>query len=439
MSSKRMSWIGRWGLMAALVTAAYAGGVLSAQVGHAGTENSSPYAPLSQMAEVLVRMENYYVDPVQRQKAIDGAIKGMVAELDPHSAFMTAKEFVLFNQDTEGTFGGIGVEVDFKDDFIVVIAPIPSSPAARAGIRSGDLIVAVDGKLLRGMAIDKIVRLMRGAAKTKVRVTVKRKGVREPLHFDMVREHIHVRSVESKRMAEGIAYLRLKQFQQGTHQELLEEIGKVRRAGDIRGVILDMRNNPGGLIDEAQAVADELLSGGPIYSTRHRGRIVDDVRAHHGGALSRMPVVLMVNQYSASSTELVAGAVQDQKRAPIIGARTFGKGSVQTIYQLPGGAGLRLTTMRYYTPSGRAIQAAGILPDVLVNYKSDEDLVWREDDLEGHLAPEQAEPTRANAKVLTGDKAPEYAPIDKVPSDPRGKVDFALEVAFNELRTQLSR
>jgi carboxyl-terminal processing protease len=436
--SKPSSKVRRWGQTAALVLAAYAGGALTSQVGHAGSENSSPYAPLSQMARVLVFMENQYVDPVDRQKILDGAIKGMVAELDPHSAYMTPKEFALFNQDTEGTFGGIGVEVDFKDDFVVVIAPIPGSPAARAGIRSGDLIVAVDKKLLRGVSIDKIVRLMRGPAKTKVRVTVKRKGTDGPLHFDLQREHIHVRSVEGKRMAEGISYLRLKQFQQGTHQELLEEVGKLRSGGKVSGVILDMRNNPGGLIDEAEAVADELLNGGSIYSTRHRGRILDDVHAHHGGALSRMPVVVLVNQYSASSAELVAGAIQDHKRAAIIGARTFGKGSVQTIFQLPGGAGMRLTTMRYYTPSGRAIQAAGILPDLLVKYKGDDDPVWREGDLEGHLAAEQAELKRDSARVVTGDKQPEYVPIDKVPTDPRGKTDFALDVAFKELKAKLA-
>jgi carboxyl-terminal processing protease len=395
------------------------------------------------MARVLVFVENQYVDAVEREKLLDGSIKGMVAELDPHSAYMTPRDFALFNQDTEGSFGGIGVEVDFKDDFVVVIAPIPESPSMRAGVKSGDLIVAVDGKLLRGMSIDKIVRLMRGPANTKVRITVKRKGVDEPMHFDLVREHIHVRSVEGKRMKGRVGYLRLKQFQQGTHQELLEEIAKLRSTTTepLVGILLDMRSNPGGLIDEAEAVADEFLSGGAIYSTRHRGRILDEVRAHGGGALSKHTTVVLVNEYSASSAELVAGALQDHQRAGIVGAQTFGKGSVQTIFQLPGGAGLRLTTMRYYTPNGSAIQAAGIHPDVVVQHESDRGdmpMVLRENSLEGHLAAEGGRP-RTNTKVIKGGKRPDYQPIDQIPGDPRAGTDLALRAAYETLLQRMTK
>jgi len=282
--------------------------------------------------------------------------------------------------------------------------------------------VAVDNRLLLGLAVDAIVRLMRGPPKSRVKVTVLRKGQEEPLHFDMVREHIHVRSVEGKRLEGGVAYLRLKQFQQGCHEELLEEVGRLRQAQSepLSGVILDMRSNPGGLIDEAEGVADELLSSGAIYSTRHRGKILDEVHAHRGGALSDLPAVVLVNEYSASSAELVAGALQDNQRATVIGARTFGKGSVQTIFQLPGGAGLRLTTMRYYTPSGRAIQAAGIEPEVLIRYQEDENggPMVRENDLLGHLAPEQGDGPAHARRVVVGDKRPDYTPIGEVPSDP---------------------
>jgi carboxyl-terminal processing protease len=199
-------------------------------------------------------------------------------------------------------------------------------------------------------------------------------------------------------------------------------------------VILDMRSNPGGLIDEAEGIADEFLSSGSIYSTRHRGRILDEVRAHSGGAAAKLPLVVLVNEYSASSSELVAGALQDNQRAQIIGANTFGKGSVQTIFQLPGGAGLRLTTMRYYTPSGRAIQAAGIQPDVLVAFKEDDKgPTVREGDLEGHLQAETQPGQGRHAKVFVGDKRPKYIPIDEVPVDPRGSDDFALGVAFEQL------
>lgn len=424
----------RFTTTAAMIAAAFAGGVLTSELGHATSESESPFAPLSQMARVLVFVENNYVDPVSRREVLDGAIKGIVSELDPHSAYMTPAEFAQFNEDTEGTFGGIGVEVDFKDEKIVVIAPIPETPAQRAGVKSGDEIVAVDGKVLRGLPIQQIVELMRGPAASKVRVSVRRKGAEELLHFEMVREHIHVRSAEGRLFDQGIAYFRLKQFQAGSHRELLEEIGKVRKLGEVKGVILDMRSNPGGLIDEAEGIADEFLSSGSIYSTRHRGKILDEVHAHLGGALTKPRLVVLVNEYSASSSELVAGALQDHGRATIIGAPTFGKGSVQTIYQLPGGAGLRLTTMRYYTPSGRAIQAAGIQPDVLIEWKEDAEGLspLREGDLDGALAPEDIARRRAS-KIVIGEARPDYTPTEKLPPDPRTGKDFGLKVAYEEL------
>jgi carboxyl-terminal processing protease len=423
--------------LAAWTVAAFVGGAMSARTTHATSEKSSPYAPLSRLARVLVFVENQYVDPVDRQRILDGAVRGMVAELDPHSTYMDEREFSLFNEDTEGTFGGIGVEVDFKDDYAVVLAPIPSSPAMRAGVRAGDKIIAVDNKLLRGLSIDKIVRLMRGPAESRVRISIKRQGVEDLLHFDLVREHIHVRSVESKRLRGEVGYVRLRQFQQGTHQDLLQEIAKLRRGErPLVGVLLDMRNNPGGLIDEAEAVADEFLAEGVIYTTRHRGSVLDEVRARRGGALTALPVVLLVNEYSASSAELVAGALQDNRRATIVGQRTFGKGSVQTIFELPGGAGLRLTTMRYYTPSGQAIQAAGITPDVAVQYRDEagaDGPIVREGDLEGHLAAEQT-PARKSARVVVGGKAPVYTPLERVPDDPAASdADFALKTAHETL------
>jgi carboxyl-terminal processing protease len=433
-----------WVRTALFTTVAFAGGAVTAHVGHATDAQQSPYDPLSQMARVLVFVENHYVDPVERQRILDGMIKGMVAELDPHSAYMTPQEFALFNEDTEGTFGGIGVEVDFKDEYVVVIAPIPETPAARAGVKSGDKIVAVDNKPLRGLPIEKIVRLMRGPAGSTVRITIKRDKVADPLNLEMLREHIHVRSVEGKRMARGVGYLRLKQFQQGCHEELLEEIAAVRKASDepLAGVIVDMRSNPGGLVDEAESVSDEFLASGIIYTTRHRGEVVDEVRANFGGALSDMPVVILVNEYSASSAELVAGALQDHGRATIVGAPTFGKGSVQTIFQLPGAAGLRLTTMRYYTPNGRAIQAQGVRPDVQVKYEDDEDEagpLFREGDLEGHLPPEDVQPAAPPQQALTGKKRPDYIPIGDLPADPHGGPDFALEVAFDTLIAKIAQ
>ncbi len=414
---------------------AFGGGAVSAHVGHATTKAASPYSPLSQLAEVLVFVENKYVDPVKRQQLLRGAIKGMVSELDPHSSYLTPEEFRAFNEDTQGTFGGIGVEVDFKHDFVVVITPLEGTPAARAGIKAGDKIIGVDGKALRGLSIDKIVRLMRGPARTTVKVSIRREGTPDTIHLDIVREHIRVRSVEGKRLVDNIAYLRIKQFQQGTHDELLDVLGSLRddSAKPLRGVVLDMRGNPGGLVDEAQAVADEFLSEGGIYSTRHRGKIDEDVRAHRGGALSALPIVTLVNEYSASAAELVAGALQDNDRSLIIGARTFGKGSVQTIYTLSGDSGLRLTTMRYYTPRGHAIQARGIYPDIAIRYTEDSaPAAVSEGKLEGHLPAERGPPGPKPTRVVAGGARPKYAPLRKVPSDPRQSTDVALGEAFRE-------
>ncbi|MEM9691433.1 MAG: S41 family peptidase, partial [Myxococcota bacterium] len=423
-------WRGRLKTLT-LVAAAFAGGAASSSFVHARSENSSPYAPLGQMARVLVYLENSYVEAVERDEILTGAVRGMVAQLDPHSAYMTPEEFEQFNEDTEGSFGGIGVEVDFRDEQVIVIAPIPETPAFRAGIKSGDIIAAVDGKPLRGLSPDKIIPLMRGPEGSTIALTIRRPPEREPRVIKLKREFIHIRSVDGKRLRGDVAYFRLKQFQQNSHRELLESVAAVRESSPapLQGVILDMRSNPGGLIHEAEGIANEMLDGGGIYSTRHRGKVVEKVDAHRGGALSRLPLVVLVDEYSASSSELVAGALQDAGRATIIGATTFGKGSVQTIFQLPGGAGLRLTTMRYYTPKGFAIQGAGVTPEIRIKYKEDDErgggIAIREKDLEGSLEAENRRRQRTK-KTVVGEKRPTYTPIDKVPVDPAQGADFGL-------------
>ncbi len=264
-----------------LVLAAFAGGAAASHLAHANTEATSPYAPLDQLARVLVVVENQYVDPVQRSKISEGAIKGMVAELDPHSAYLTPKEFAVFRGETEGKFGGVGVEVDFRNDHVTVIAPIEGSPAARAGVRPGDQIVAIDGKPVRGERIEKLINMMRGPAGTKVKLTIRRKDAADLLTFDLVREVIHVDSVTGKRLDKGIAYVRVKQFQEGTRDELLTIAGKLRGASKekIAGVLLDLRNNPGGLVDEAEGAEGD-------HEEAHRGvrdeqgHRVDGLRAH---------------------------------------------------------------------------------------------------------------------------------------------------------------
>ncbi|MFO0759021.1 MAG: S41 family peptidase [Byssovorax sp.] len=424
-----------------LVAAAFAGGAMSAHLASATPGSASPYAPLDQLARVLVLVENQYVEPAQRTKVAEGAIKGMVAELDPHSAYMTPAEFALFQGETEGKFGGVGVEVDFRGDYVTVIAPIEGSPAARAGILPGDQIVAIDGRPMRGERIDKLVTLMRGPAGSTVKLTIRRPSVADPLVFSLVREEIHVTSVAGKRLSNDVGYLRIKQFQEGTHDELLRVAAKLRAESKtpLAGVIVDLRNDPGGLVDEAEAVADEFLSSGVIYTTRHRGQVVDEVKAHDGGAFASLPVVALVNEYSASSAELLAGALQDSRRATIVGAPTFGKGSVQTIFDLPGGAGLRLTTMRYYTPNGRSIQAEGIKPDILIQgaQAAAPLAVVRERDLEGHLPAEQGGGAGGKQTVLVDPGPPkEPAPGDSVkdvPTDPVKGSDFPLSVGYQIL------
>jgi carboxyl-terminal processing protease len=440
--------------LALLTAAAFSGGALAGHLASATTASQSPYEVLDQLARVLVLIENEYVEPVERRRLIEGSIKGMVAELDPHSAYLPPQDYEIFQADTEGRFGGIGVEVDFRDEAVVVIAPIEGSPAERAGVRSGDRIVAIDNAPVRGKSSDQLVRQMRGQPGSKVVLTIRRPGQEQILYFTLTREIIAVSSVASKLLADDVAYIRVKQFQTGTHDELLRAIGKLKKqAGKpFTGVLLDLRNNPGGLVNESSAVADEFLSGGVIFTTRHREKVIDEIRASGGGALRRGALVVLVNEYSASAAELVAGALQDQRRAIVVGAQTFGKGSVQSIVDLPSGAGLRLTTMRYYTPNGRAIQAQGIQPDVRVEaaYAADKTFgVLRESDLENHLpaeGPPGSGPDRDAAAQAADDAgadtgvSPTHLGVAReVPEDPSGGPDFALSIGYQIVRGVLIR
>jgi carboxyl-terminal processing protease len=420
---------GRWSVALALASALGAPATAAAK-----PEPTSPYLPFDQMARVLLMVEQSYVEPADRERLVDGAMRGMVSELDPHSSYMSPSEFAEFQSDTEGQFAGIGVEVDVRDDRVTVVAPIEGSPAARAGVLPGDQILAVNGRPVRGTKIDRIVDMMRGPAGTKVRVLIGRPKVEEPFALEITRAVVKVASVEGKRLDKGVAYVRLKQFQETTHEELLRVVGQLRKVGPIDRLLLDMRFNPGGLVDQAELVADELLSSGVIYSTRHRGKVLDMVQATPGGALSSAKVVVLVNEYSASAAELVAGALQDHKRATIVGTLTFGKGSVQTIFELPGGAGLRLTTMRYYTPNARAIQAQGIDPDVLIRPPKVTETI-REQDLAGHLEAEVTPTvTRPGQEVVESpaESTPTVRLAD-IPSDPSKGKDFALSKAFEVL------
>ncbi len=444
---------------------AFAGGaaatIASSRTARATSQDESPYGAMAQLGRVLVTVENEYVEPVERAKIVNGAIEGMVAGLDPHSSYMTPQDFALFQSDTEGEFGGVGLEVDARSDVITVIAPIEGSPAERAGIRSGDKLLAVDGETALGVGLEKMVRKMRGKPGTHVKLTLRRDdkhaspdAKNEPVTIDLVREVIKVPSVSSRLLKGDVAYVRIAQFQDKTHEELLKAVARLRAEaaktnGNLSGVLLDMRSNPGGLVDEAANVADEFLTQGTIYTARHRGQVVDEVKARGGGAFANAKVVVLVNGYTASAAELVTGALQDAKRATVVGEQTFGKGSVQTIFELPGGAGMRLTTERYYTPSGHAVQAEGIHPDVTVNEAEESSFpVIRERDLEGHLAPESrggATVSGTTVVVDAGAKAASSASSDEephategsvanIPSDPDASKDAVLKIGYALLR-----
>lgn len=424
---------------------AFAGGACATTLtgAHGSAQGDTPFAAIDQLGRVLVEVENDYVDPVDRAKLVNGAIKGMVEGLDPHSSYMPADEFQAFENDTEGEFGGIGVEVENKGGQLIVLAPIEGSPADRAGIRSGDFIVGVDGKDPGAVPLDKLVRQLRGAPGSHVKVSLRHASGGEVFIVDLVREIVHVPSVSSKLLAGRVAYVRVKQFQERTHDEVLEAAAKLRAqaGGAFTGILLDLRSDPGGLVDQAADVADEWLDDGDIYTARHRGQIVDEVKARKGGAFVSGPCVVLVDNWTASASELVAGALQDHQRATVVGERTFGKGSVQAILSLPGGAGMRLTVSRYYTPNGRAIQADGVHPDVLVETKAEAPVSFREQDLEGHLSAQPGASKAGTPKsvvVVQGDggaPAPEANRKEaNVPDDPSTGRDEVLKVGWQVLQ-----
>lgn len=459
--------------------AAFAGGLaLGGMRADATPEQQNPYQAVSQLSRVLVQIENHYVDPVERGKIVEGAIKGMVENLDPHSNYLPPDEWKQFQSDTEGKFGGVGLEVDGRNEKLIVIAPIEGSPAARVGIKSGDQIIAVDGEDVMTQALDKVVKKMRGVPGTKVKITVHREipkaksnadggvdkqektdagtaGTSErsgtTLTFEVTREVIHVSSVNYKLLDGNIGYIRIKQFQERTHAEMMSAAAKLRaeaKGAAVTGVLLDVRSNPGGLVDESTEIADEFLTTGGIYSMRHRGEVIEDLKARPGGAFADVPVVVLVNEWSASASELLVGALQDNKRATVVGVNTFGKGSVQSILPLPNGAGLKLTTARYYTPSGHAIQADGIHPDVVIESgtraPAEPPKVTREKDLPGHLpaeGPQGGNVIRdAGAIVLDGGPQDEVAGMlaRDVPKDPSMSTDVVMRVGFQMLKAQVA-
>jgi carboxyl-terminal processing protease len=357
------------------------------------------YKNIEIFTEVLREIEKNYVEPEDPQKLIYGAIKGMIQSLDPHSAFMTKEEHKELMMETRGSFTGIGIEITIRDSILTVVSPIEGTPAYMAGVKAGDKIVKIENKSTKDMTMMEAVKMIRGPKGTKVNLTIIRNETGKPIEFSITRDVIPLRSVRQHLLTPDIGYVRISNFQSKTSKDLISALESLETNRKLRGLILDLRNNPGGLLSQAIKVSDIFLDEGVIVSTKGRDTLQDiEATAHKNKKSIHYPIIILVNSGSASAAEIVAGALQDNKRALILGTRTFGKGSVQTILPLSDGSGLRLTTARYYTPLGKSIQSSGITPDIELSFitpggKEDEEKprFLREEDLEGHMPMENGD------------------------------------------------
>jgi len=379
-----------------------------------------PVEELRAFTEVFGRIKSDYVESVEDKKLITEAITGMLAGLDPHSAYLDQDAFRELQVGTQGEFGGLGIEVGMEDGFVKVVSPIDDSPAARAGVKSGDLIVKLDDTSVKGMTLNDAVKRMRGKPNTQIMLTIVRKGDPKPIIVTLTRAIIKIQSVKSKLLEPGYAYFRVTQFQEHTGETLATAIQNLykQNQGAMRGIVLDLRNDPGGLLNGAVAVSAAFLPQNTlvVYTDGRtedakmrltaspenylRGRVRDDYMSRLPAEVKNVPMVVLVNGGSASASEIVAGALQDHKRAVIMGTQTFGKGSVQTILPLGNSTAIKLTTARYYTPNGRSIQAKGIVPDIILDDGSssrDPGLKLRESDLDKHLSNDRSKDEKAAA------------------------------------------
>lgn len=352
--------------------------------------SNGAYESLKVFTDVLGIVQENYAEPVEIKDLIYNAIKGMVKGLDPHSSFMTPEEYAEMQIDTKGSFGGIGIEIGLRDNILTIVSPIEDTPAYKAGLQAGDKIVKIGDKSTKDMSLSEAVNLMRGPKDTPVTISVIREGLDAPKAYTLTRAIIKVKSVKFKNLEEGFGYVRIAQFQENTGDDLdkaLKELAKTNN-GKIKGLVLDLRNNPGGLLQEAVSVSNEFIGSGLIVYTKGRAPGQDMTFSADGTRTQpNYPMIVLVNGGSASASEIVAGALQDHKRAVVLGTTSFGKGSVQTIIPLSDGSAVRLTTSKYYTPSGRSIQAKGIEPDIVVGDNISKDHL-KEKDLERHLAAE---------------------------------------------------
>ena len=359
--------------------------------------DQNTYKSLKTFSEVLDMVEKNYVEPVEGNKLMQGAINGMIKSLDPHSVFMTAEMFKELEVETRGSFGGLGIEITILKDVLTVVSPIEDTPAYNAGIKAGDQIIKIDDKSTKDITITEAVKKLRGPRDTKVTITIMREGLAKPKDFVITRSIIKIRAVKSKIYDNQIGYIRIATFQERAVDDVKKALREIAaKANPLKGLVIDLRNNPGGLLNQSVDVSDLFLKSGVIVSTRGRSQSMESKSvAKDDGNEPTCPIVVLVNEGTASAAEIVSGALQDNGRAVILGAQTFGKGSVQTVIPMEGGAALKLTTAKYYTPKGRSIQAEGITPDIVVKLVrpaeekngTEEQLLMRmrERDLQGHI------------------------------------------------------
>ena len=422
-----------------------------------------PLEEMQQLAAVFGMIKTDYVEPVDEKKLITDAISGMVAGLDPHSQYFDKKSYKEFREGTSGRFVGVGIEIGMEDGLVKIVSPIEGSPAFRAGLKSGDLITKIDDTAVKGLTLDEAIKRMRGEPSTKVMLTIFRKNENRTFPVTITREEIHVQSVKAKMVAPGYGWIRITQFQDRTVDDFARKLEELfKQDPQMKGLVLDLRNDPGGLLESAVAVAAAFLpanavvvsTNGQIPESKATFRATPDDYLRRGGsdplkklpaALKSVPMVVLVNEGSASASEIVAGALQDQKRATLMGAQTFGKGSVQTVRPLSADTALKITTARYYTPSGRSIQAKGIVPDVWLDETAEGNvfaaLRTREADLDKHLTngPEaQADAAREKAREEARLKLEEQLAKDKNSVKPLPEFgstdDFQLVQALNQLQ-----
>jgi carboxyl-terminal processing protease len=376
--------------------------------------DSSTYKSLKIFNEVLDIVEKNYVEEVKQKKLIDEAVNGMIKSLDPHSAYLTPDQYKELQVDTSGTFGGLGIVISMQNDQLTVVSPIEDTPAFKAGLKSGDRIMKIDGQITKGMSIQDAVKKMRGPENTKVTLTILRKDMKEPKDFEIVRAVIKIKSVKHNVYEDSIGYIRISAFQESTVDELKKAMQQINgKSKDLKGIVIDVRNNPGGLLDQAVKASDAFLKSGTIVSTKGRAKAIESkFVARDDGNEPTCPMVVLVNEGTASASEILSGALQDNGRAIVLGMPTFGKGSVQTVIPLEDGSALKLTTAKYYTPKGRSIQAEGIKPDIVVESirqaegpETAEAQMLREKDLKGHIRGErEGEQKPSDAKEKDKDK-----------------------------------